>query len=383
MKLVDNGWKQHMNEKISKTEKKQIIKNVIAGLILIVFFFALHNLDSIGSFIKTFFSIIAPIIWGYGLAFLLRPLQYIIESNLKFKKQSTNRFIATFISLIIFVIAFVLILLFILPDLIVTIISLSEQFPQLVQSLQSFYEGLDLSEEIRLFVQDSLTQIQQYLINTAQNSISTLITGALDFTNILVDSFMALAFSVYFSINREYIWRNFKKLSLAIFNDKTADRLVKMSHISSNVFKQFLYSKGASSLLLGIVSFVVLSLFNIKYALLISTIFGVFNLLPMFGIIFSLIITVVFLMLVQIDKVIIVTISLIILKAIENFFVTKTLFGDPVNLPSLWILIALIIGGYIYGPMGLFISVPIFTILYTTIKAWVDKKSHLDEVSDD
>ncbi|NLC42353.1 MAG: AI-2E family transporter [Erysipelothrix sp.] len=371
-----------MKHRLSAFEKKQVIKYVIAGSILVLFYFVMRNLDNLWSVLATLFRILTPFMMGYGISFLLLPLEKIIKGNLPLKKEKTKQVVAVFLSTIFALLAFAMIILFILPGLISSIITVSEQFPSLIASLQGFYESIEINENIAEFIQNSITQAQEFLINTLQSSITNVLSGAMDFTNILFNSFLAITVSIYVSLDREFFSRNAKKVSLALLGREITGHLTHFTRISSRVFKQYFYSKGASSLLLGFFAFVVLSMFSVKYALLIATVFGLFNLIPLFGFVISMFIIVIFLMLVQIKAVLTTVIVLVILKLIENVFVTKTLFGEPVSLPTFWVLIALILGNYSFGILGLFISVPIFTIFYISIQNWVENRKERVEADE-
>lgn len=363
-----------MKDKLSASEKRLIFRIVIIGLILMTFFFVMRNIDDLWRVLSTLFRMLMPFILGYGLSFILHPLEKKIKKHLPFEKDKVKQGVATLLSTLFAVLCFILIVLFILPDLISSIISVSEQLPSLLSSLQSFYESIEINENITNLIQNSITQAQQFLVNSLSTSITSVLSGALDFTNMFINLFLALTVSIYVSLDRTFFSRNAKKISLAIFGTKITQRLVQLSEISSEVFKQYFYSKGASSVLLGAISFLVLALIGIKHPLLIATVFGLFNMIPLFGFVASMFLITIFLMLVQIQAIISVLVILIILKLIENLFISKRWFGEAFSLPTFWVLVALVLGNYYFNIIGLFLSVPIATIIYIVIQNWVQNR---------
>lgn len=379
MKYLVKGRVNRLKDKLNVLEKNQIIKNILAGSLLILFYFAIIHFDSLWSMLLTILSLIMPFIIGYGISFILRPLEHAIAFNLRFKKAKTNQTVAVFLSILIGLLVLALILLFIIPDLISSIINVSEQLPNLIRALQSFYEQFEFSEEVTSFIQNSITTAQQFLMNSLQSIITQLLSGAMDFTNLVVNFFLSITIAIYIGLNRSYFSVNAKRLSLALFGKMITKQLQGFCVISSEVFKQFFYSRGVSTLLLGMISVILLTLFNVNHALLIATFFGLFNLIPFFGMLFAMVTVIVFLMLVQIDAVINTVIILVLLKMVDHLFLSKKLYPQPVNLPTFWSLLALTIGVTFYGVLGLFISVPLFTILYVSIRNWMNQRKEMSE----
>lgn len=365
-----------MNVKLSKQEKSQILKNVIAGAILIFVFYLFRHLFDVWTLIKRILNVLSPFIIGFGFSFLLRPLQSLIERKLSFKSEKTNHRLAVVLSTLIGFLGVVAIVILVLPDLITSIVEVSEQLPNLMNTFNSYYQQIDVNPQIAQFLELLVVEVQDFLMLSLQDSIGIIVSGALDFTNVIVNFFMAIVVSIYVSSDPEFFNRNFKRLSLAVVGKKNTEKLVEITQVSSEVFKHFFYSKGGTSIVLFLISWVILELFGIKYSLLISIIFGLFNLIPIFGFVISYLIIAIYVLVTQINQLWVVTLVLLSLKLLENILVNRNVVERSTKLPTFWILVSLILAGYFFGFGGLIFSVPVFTIVYIMINRWVDKRSH-------
>ncbi len=362
---------------MDKKTTKNILKII---LISVTFIFALWNIDTLISLIAKFFNILRPVIIGFAIAFILKNFQKTFKNFYSkiFKKNKSGK-IATVLSTI----TVYIILIAIITAIILIVI------PQLSNSVKMFKDNLDgylnnaqdylqnLASHIDSDFLENLDikhKINSILEKTSQ-SIPIIIKGAFGFTTTLVgtitDIVIGFIISVYFVVGREKLWAQFRKVVFAFLDKKKSEKFLSLLDKTNNSFSNFIKGQLTESFILGSLCFIGMTIFRFPYAFLISVLVGATSLIPIVGAFIGTAPGVFILWLVKPSLALWFIVFIIVLQQIEGNLIYPRVVGTNVGLPALWVLLAITIGGGLYGILGMIISVPIMSLIYDALKAKV------------
>lgn len=370
---------------------KNDIRRLI-NLLVIVFvgYLTITNLKFIISIINNIMDAFAPFLLGVVLAFILnipmKKLEGLFESLQKNKdKKIKTRGLSIFLSLIIFFALIIFIVIELVPDLISNIELLIKNIPNILTSVEGFALDLvkdypEVQNKIKdLFlntgnVNDILMNILNYLINGSINFVSS-------FVNSVVTVFTAFVFAVYMLLQKENLMKGAKTVLKAYLGDKKSKKVIEIGRLSNDVFSKFVSGQCLESAILGLIFFVILSLCGFPYSLLISVLVAITSLIPFFGAFIALVIGAILIATQSFTQAIIFVLIFLVTQQIENNLIYPKVVGKSVGLSPLWTLLAITVGGSIFGIVGMIIGLPIASILYALlkkdIKVRIDKRNLL------
>jgi len=341
------------------------------------------------SAIRRILTAISPVIWGFVISYLMWPLvrkiELIMETRvLKKKKQERfRRSLSILVSSVVVFSAIIALIAMAVPQIIESITTLINNMPEYLNSLYnsviSFLEEnpeinkqatdwfQEQFEDIETLVLDWITNlkpaIEKYLILLKDGLFSFLI-GVKDF-------FLGYIVSVYLLFSKETFVRQFKKLSYAILPQKVYDTLMVKGTHANKIFSDFLVGKAVDSLIIGMLCFIILVIFQIPNAMLISFIVGITNMIPFFGPFIGAIPTALLVLLTSPQKTILFVIIIFVLQQFDGNILGPKILGNKLNLPTFWILFSIFFFGNLFGFFGMLAGVPVFAVIYTLVKEFV------------
>lgn len=371
-----------------KKEIMDIKKLILLVLIGVVSFWLLNNLSIIVNILKVLFDVLKPFIIGAVLAFILNIPMKKIETILKKKinnKDGLVRVLSIIISVVLLILVLLVVSLLIIPKLVDNLTMLIENIPTLVNNFQNFILDLlnkypDIQEKIKetLFtsksVSDLASNVLNYLLNGAVLFISGLVNG-------VITIFTAIIFSVYILSQKEYLIRACKKVIYSITSKKKALKVINLASLSNNVFTKFISGQCLESVILAVLMFIALSIFRLPYASLIAVLTGITSLIPVFGAFLAAIIGFILISITNPLKSVVFIIVFVVIQQIEGNFIYPKVVGKSVGLLPMWALLAVTVGGNLFGIPGMIIGLPITSILYSIIKEIINnqlKKKHIE-----
>jgi predicted PurR-regulated permease PerM len=185
---------------------------------------------------------------------------------------------------------------------------------------------------------------------------------------------IGLIVSIYFLLDKEKFCAASKKITYALFDEKTANYLVKFGKRSDDIFGNFISGKILDSLIIGILTFVVLIIAKMPYATLISVIIGITNIIPFFGPFFGAIPSALIILFVSPVKAMWFLVIVVVIQQIDGNIIGPKILGDSLGISAFWILFALLVAGKLLGLVGMIIGVPLFAIMYSTIKELIEMR---------
>lgn len=395
--------------KLDKENTKQILKIVIIAIIVLV---ALLNIEPVWNAIKVVLSILSPFIWGLAIAFILNIFMTFYENKLfklgknskrkndrikneyrspsntknvktdskprKKKKNSFERGLSIFLSIITIIAIITVILILIIPQFVEVVqsfigsipnylevlkefaINTTEQFPE----INDFIQGINIDTEA---LRNGIVNLSKDVLDVTINQISSLLSN-------LVNFFIAIVFAVYILANKEELKVQAKKFVYARANKEKADYIVKVCRLARDSFRSFLTGQAKEAVILGSLCAIGMLILNIPYAGPIGALTALTAFIPIVGAFIGGFVGAVLIVAVNPFKALVFIIFIIVLQQIEGNLIYPHVVGKNIGLPSMWVLVAITIGGSLFGIMGMIIGLPILSIIYAIVTESTNKK---------
>jgi predicted PurR-regulated permease PerM len=365
-------------------------------LMLLIVFGALMLFISLNFFellkvVLRLLSILTPFMVGFAIAFIFNgPMMWIERflfekpGWLKKTPLKIHRAISYILTLIGFIVLFSMILIYIIPQLYDTLrtIVIELQKPEHWNTLIVWLEGIigenkmiedwifglninwaDIERTIVAFFDQSWLEWLQNSFSFASSVLSGL-------TTLIIGFF----FSIYSLMQKEYVIRGLRKVIHAFFNKQTAQKILDIGTLSNRIFSHFLFGQCVEAVILGTIFFVVLSLLGYPYVLLISILVGVTALVPMVGALIGMVFGFLLILMVDPTKALWFILIFNVIGQIENNFIYPQVAGKASGLPSIWILLAITIGGTLFGVLGIILFIPLMSVLYAVFKEYINDR---------
>lgn len=362
------------------TEKEEIKKWIKIILFALIGLLIVLNFNSTLGFIGKFMDIISPFVVGAALAFILNIPMIAFETKfLKFKTKGgkkLNKGLVRIVSLLlaIFVIGFIITLIvnLILPEIINIAKLLVDNFPKYATEIKKF--AIDVTTNIPE-VREAIENIDiaklgsgEQVKNIATNVITTSISFASNLIGSIFNTVVSLVFAIYILTSKDKLKAQSKKILYAYFENEKAEKIIEFGRTSRRIFKNFITGQCLEATLLGILSIIGMFVLRIPYAVPIGVLIGVTALIPIVGAFIGIIIGAILILSVEPLKVMTFLIFILILQQIEGNLIYPKVVGDSVGLPGIWVLVAVAVGGDLFGLIGMLLGLPIASILYTVVK---------------
>ena len=393
--------------KLEKENAKQILKIVVIAIILLV---ALFNIKTVWNACISFLDIISPFIWGLAIAFILNIFMTFYENkvfnigkksktkaNAKMqsteaskvkisnnakktskKKSGVQRAFSIALSIITVVAIFVIILLLIVPQFIDVIRNLISNIPNYLESLQDL--GIKITEqfpEANNFIQNieiDTEALKSGIVNISKNVLDITINQISSLISSIVNAFISIIFAVYILANKEELKNQAKKFIYARINEEKADSIIKVSRLARDSFRNFITGQAKEAVILGSLCAIGMLILNIPYAGPIGALTAITAFIPIVGAFIGGFIGAVLIVAVNPIKALIFIIFIIVLQQVEGNLIYPHVVGKNMGLPSIWVLVAITIGGGLFGIMGMIVGLPIVSIIYAITQENTNKK---------
>lgn len=364
-----------------KKELLEMRKYIILILIGILFYWSLNNMNIFINIIKTFITVLTPFLLGGVVAFILNIPMSKIEKIIikKFNlNRGTSRGVAIILSILMFVLIILFIALLLIPELIENVKMLIASIPQMVSDVQNFIINLlDQSPEVQVQIRDMFNNSGS-ASDLFSNILNYVINGSVGFIKSIISSFVTIVtsiiFSIYILVQKESIIKGMKRVLNAFTSKKEANKVIEILKITNVTFSKFLTGQCLDASILGILMFIVLSIFRIPYALLISVLTAVTALIPVFGAWVAMGVGVLLIIITSPAKALMFVLIFLILQQLENNFIYPKVVGASVGLSPMWTLIAITVGGKLFGVIGMLIGLPLASVLYSLFKNTINEK---------
>jgi predicted PurR-regulated permease PerM len=372
-------------------EKKHISFGITAFLVCaasICFYYLVFHGDRFAAGINSFLVIASPVLYGIVLAYLLTPIVNTLERKILIplwgktsvpnaRKKKYMRGISVLITVIIVLLLVYGFFSILIPNLISSIRSISIAFPYYVNNLthysdKYFEANPDIKDLVDQIVDTYSEELNKYLNNIILPQMESLVkTVSLSLISVLKamwNLIIGLIISVYVLFSKEVFAAQTKKFIYAIIPTNRANGLIRDMRFASDTFIGFISGKIVDSIIIGIICFIGTSILNIPYALLVSVIVGVTNVIPFFGPYLGAIPSAMLILMISPVKCLTFIIFIVILQQIDGNFIGPKILGQSTGLNGFWVIFSITIFGGLFGILGMIIGVPFFAVVYAMVK---------------
>ncbi len=355
----------------------------IAYLPIVIFsiiaFKLIDRIESVGVFIQLLVNILVPFIWAFVIAYLANPLLKKIETKLKLGRGIS-------VALVYLVIVSVIGLFFtlVIPSIVQSITEIIKNVPGYVNTAEAWgtrqygeLERLGLIESLESF---DLTSIQELFDKASQyfNAFLTgLLTGVFGVTSGVFKMLIGLVISIYMLKDKEVFIDGIRRANYALLRKDQAIAAVKFIHEADEIFSKYIVGKMIDSLIIGLICFAGMWALKAPYALLMSIIIGVTNMIPYFGPFIGAVPAIIITLFSSPVTALWVAVFILVLQQLDGYIIGPFILGDSVGLSPFWIILAILIGGGLFGVLGMLICVPVMAIVRNQFSRYINKR--LDE----
>lgn len=372
----------------------------IRGLILFTIFVlvALWNFELVFEGVQLLWRVILPFVLGGVIAFIVNIPMSFFEGklfgkarNAKKKKSKWVDKLARPLSLILtwFVIVGIIavVVLVVVPELGRTILGLSKTIQDFVPQAQKWaIELFRDNEEIVKVISDIdfkwdelIGNLVDFLRNGAGSVLDTTMAAAKSIISGVTTFFIAFVFSIYVLLQKEKLGEQVKKLMCAFMPEDWKNILLALGTVVNKSFSHFFTGQCLEAVILGLMFLVVMTIFRLPYALLISVLIAFTALIPMFGAFIGCGVGALLIFMISPVKALIFIIMFLVLQQIEGNFIYPHVVGNSVGLPSIWVLVAVTVGANLMGVLGMLIFIPLMSVVYTMLRGIVNRRLGLKE----
>ncbi|MDE7423465.1 MAG: AI-2E family transporter [Lachnospiraceae bacterium] len=335
-------------------------------------------------------GLISPFIIGAAMAFVLNAPMRAIEKNVRnlgekkrfgfFKKN--YRVISIILTLILVIFFIWAVFMLIIPELGKTaVICMNNVQPFLEQwkerAMQLAADYPDLEKQIRN-IDINWVSISQKLVSFlsvgAGSVVKSTVNVATTIVSVVVNIVLALIFAIYVLTQKEKLSRQGKKLLYAYVKRERADWILRIMRLSNKTFSNFVTGQFVEACILGLMFFVMMTIFRLPYAIVISVVIVVSALIPMVGAFIGCVFGVLLIIMVSPMKAVAFVVLFLVLQQIEGNIIYPRVVGNSIGLPAIWVLVAITLGGNMMGIIGMLIFIPICSVCYTILGETVNNR---------
>lgn len=378
-------------EKRQDTKRNHIIMVSIATFLTFcccaLFFFFLYRNQEFAAYGSRIFNILQPIVIGIILAYLLNPIMMFIEGwvvkllekRVKSKKKvkSLSRMIGIAGAWIFFALIIVILVAAILPTIIESIMSMIRSFPDEVNNLLKWLDGvIEDGSELEEFLNETIVSVSAWfqkwlketLLPQLESYIASVMSGAVAGVKAVLNIFIGVVVSIYVLASKDTFSGQMKKIIYAFFKPAKANVIIDTARKSHELFGGFISGKLLDSLIIGILAYIVLSIMKMPYTMLVSVIVGVTNIIPFFGPFIGAVPSFFIILLQDPVQSLYFLIFIFILQQIDGNIIGPKILGNTTGISAFWIVFSTTFFGGLWGFPGMVLGVPLMAVIHYIVR---------------
>lgn len=364
---------------INKNVKyKDILVFAIIGIII---YKIIDNYDFFFNTAKNFLSIMSPFIYSLIFAYMLNPIMKFFERKFKFSRGNAILITYTIITGIV-----IMLFLFTIPTLIDSIISIIKEIPTYMEKIQEWINLAIKNPRLNEWIVNAgLINKIEILSMKIGNFTITVLQGMLgyilSFTGNLVKIVFGFLIAIYVLSDKEGLLKNAKSLIYILFKEKKASQLIKAFKTYNKMIGVYIGTKAIDSAIIGGIALICLIIVKAPYALLLSIIVAITNMIPYFGPFIGEVVGAAVCVFVSPMKAIMVFLILLLIQQFDAWYLDPKLIGAKVGVKPFWIIMGVTIGGAFWGPVGMLLASPTLATIniyyYKLVRAYKAKNPDL------
>lgn len=356
---------------------------ILCGVVL--FAYILFNFDKVAGLFSWVINILMPFIIGFAIAFAvnvpMKGMEKVLFKNEGSRLYRFRRPVCMILSFLCVIAVLTFAITMVIPEMSKTITSFAEKLPTAMDNIQA--KAIEITKNQPKIVEqiknidinwDALmTNVMDIVKNGGGSVLSSTFSFATSVVGALVDVIVGLFFACYILAQKETLEKQVKGIMYALFKEEKADRMVQTCVLADNTFSKFISGQCLEACILGLMFFITMTIFRIPYALTVSILIAVFALVPVLGAFVGCFAGALMILVENPKQAIVFLIIFVVIQQIEGNLIYPHVVGGSVGLPSIWVLVAVMLGGDLMGILGMLIFVPLFSVLYALSEEYVVK----------
>ena len=342
---------------------KSYIKMVLVIIVSYLSIKLIDNIPSVMSAIHTILAVLLPFLLAFIIAYILNPIV-----NLFSKKFKLSRGISIVITYLIFVTSISLAATYLLPKLYTSLIELIDNIPAFTNYVQNLFTEIMASFKVPEGINSYLPHGDTNKLITFIGSMVTvlsnwLLDAAISLTSSIINWIFGFLISIYVLVDKDKFLAHSSKVTRIIFGKNLGNEILEFVKILNEKIGTYVGIKAIDSLIIGVLAFIGLTIMKSEYALLLSVVVGITNMIPYFGPFIGMVVGFFINVFISPMKAVIVLIYLFILQQFDAWYLDPKLIGNRVGLSPFLVILGVTLGGAIYGPIGMILGSPVMSVI--------------------
>ena len=369
---------------IDKKTMRNLFLCVMGGIIL---YWLIMDTQRVSMLVANLWRLMAPFAVGTTIAFIFNVPLRAVEKELNFiHNEGLRRTVSILVTLFLFgtVIAFVMFLL--VPQVTLTVQSIVNRLPDFImRETNKLMTFLDENPELRDWVLEytNLENIDwpsfiQKIITFISERISKVFDGAFSaigsVTNGIFNAFLSIVFAFYVLSRKEILSRQGRRLMYALFSEKTADQIIRITRLTNTTFSNFISGQCLEAVILGSLFAVAMAILKLPYIALVSVIISVTALVPLVGAFVGCGLGCMFILVESPMQALTFLVLFLVLQQVEGNMIYPRVVGTSIGLPGMWVLVALSVGGELFGVAGMLVMIPLASVMYALLGEFTQQR---------
>lgn len=372
--------------KLDKENMRKIKELIVFTVIVLI---ALWNYELLLEAAGFLLKIIFPFLLGGAIAFVLNVPMSFLEGRLfgsrKMREKKAAQKLARPVSLIVTIILMigtvVLVMFVVIPELTRTFLSLGKTVQAFIPEAQRFLEDLfSNNSEVRAWIETvnlDYDEIMGTIMDFVQSGVSDVVNSTMSVIGSIVSGVtkfvIAFVFACYILLQKESLTVQAKKVAHAYLSDEHAENVFAVCSLTYRSFSNFLAGQCVEALILGTMFFITMTILRMPYALLVGVLIAFTALIPIFGAFIGCFVGAFLILMVNPFQAALFVVMFLILQQIEGNLIYPKVVGSSVGLPSIWVLVAVTLGGNLFGVVGMLVFIPLVSVFYSLFRGSVYK----------
>jgi len=363
--------------------KGRFLSALMIVLIGITYYCILTNLGAFNAWLSRIIKVLNPFMFGIVIAYLLNSPTVFFERKL-FPRFRHKRGLAMLLSYICAIAIISILATLVLPQALQSVLNLLDNLEDYLSDFYILLMNLVDYFKIDTSLLDDLAINYQAIITKIANFVATRIPTILNYGmalgKLLIAIITALISSIYMLFGKEQLLRQSRKVIYAVFSPERARWILDVCSHANYTFSGFIIGKLIDSAIIGVLCFLLCTLFKIPMAVLVGVVVGFTNVIPFFGPFIGAIPCIFILLLVDPWSAIRFSILILALQQFDGNILGPYILGDKTGLSSIWVLISIVVAGGLFGFAGMLLGVPTFAVIFALVRDWVNKKVEEKEI---
>ncbi len=367
--------------KLFKHADKRIVSSGLAiALGATVMYTVLGSYATIWAEIKGIFGYVSSVIWGLVLAYVMRPFAAFVERLLPKKfSQKAKAHIGGVCALILLIVLIVVFMYMLLPQLISSIKGFMNHFDEYLESLKkTLREYLERIQVVEIDVDKTIgtsNELLKTLGKWLSGNVDIIMDWVVQMSSRIVNFIIIITMATYALLDRHNLRTGSEKLEKALMGEARTEKINAVIKRGDALMMRFLSSNLMDALIIGVANFIFLGIVSAPYQLILAVILGITNFIPTFGPIIGGVAGAIIVLLTKPTLLLGFIIFTVILQQIDGNVIKPLLFGDSTGLSPFWVLVAIVVGGNMFGITGMIVGVPLVALISSLIKEFVARRN--------